>query len=184
MGNCRDDYEFYEHFRFLCKEKLRVLKPGRLASLHCMNLPTSKTMHGYIGIRDFRGDLIRLMLDDDAGDFYLAIRKMKDRYHQALMNGEEDRANNLENSIRVMEDELKNHPGDSGFIYHSEVAIWKDPVMAQQRTNAIGLLHKQLVKDSSISRQGLADYLVTFRKPGVNPEPIAGGFDAYYGDRP
>lgn len=60
----------------------------------------------------------------------------------------------------------------AGWVYHSEVVIWKDPVTAMQRTKAIGLLHKQLKKDSCLSRQGIPDYLVTFRKPGVNPEPV------------
>lgn len=62
---------------------------------------------------------------------------------------------------------------DAGWIYHSEVCIWKDPVTAMQRTKALGLLHKQLKKDSCMSRQGIADYLVTMRKPGENPEPVA-----------
>ena len=61
----------------------------------------------------------------------------------------------------------------AGFIYHSEVCIWKNPVTEMQRTKALGLLHKQIRKDSSMSRQGLPDYLVTFRKPGENPEPIS-----------
>jgi DNA modification methylase len=60
----------------------------------------------------------------------------------------------------------------AGFIFHSEVCIWKDPVTAMQRTKALGLLHKQLKKDSAMSRQGIADYLVTMRKPGDNPERI------------
>jgi DNA modification methylase len=59
-----------------------------------------------------------------------------------------------------------------GFIYHSEVCIWKDPVIAMQRTKALGLLHKQIKKDSAMSRQGIPDYLVVMRKPGDNPEPI------------
>lgn len=123
MGNCRDADEFYQHFQYLIGELYRVLKPGRLMSVHCMNLPTTKTAHGYIGIQDFRGDLIRMF--------------------QA-----------------------------AGFIYHSEVCIWKDPVTAMQRTKAIGLLYKQLKKDSAMSRQGIPDYLVTMRKPGTNPDPI------------
>ena len=41
-----------------------------------------------------------------------------------------------------------------------------------QRTKAIGLLYKQLKKDSHLSRQGIPDYLITMRKPGENPEPI------------
>ena len=70
---------------------------------------------------------------------------------------------------------------DAGWIFHSEVCIWKDPVVAQQRTKNIRLLHKQVVKDSALSGQGLADFVVTFRKPGDNPEPISGGFRQYIG---
>ena len=123
LGNCRTAEEFYQQFRFIGEELFRTLKPGRLMSFHCMNLPTSKERDGYIGIRDFRGELIR---------FFQEI----------------------------------------GFIYHSEVVIWKDPVTAMQRTKALGLLHKQLKKDSCMSRQGIPDYLVTMRKPGENPERV------------
>lgn len=69
-----------------------------------------------------------------------------------------------------------------GFIFHSEVTIWKDPVLAMQRTKAIGLLHKQLKKDSTISRQGIPDYLVVMRKPGVNPDPVEGPLYYFVGD--
>ena len=62
---------------------------------------------------------------------------------------------------------------DGGWVFHSEVVIWKDPVTAMQRTKALGLLHKQLKKDSCMSRQGIPDYLVTMRKPGVNPVPVS-----------
>ena len=133
MGNTKDDDAFMVNFGFLVKELYRIIKPGRLVSFHCMNLPTSKERDGYIGIRDFRGDLIRLF--------------------QSF-----------------------------GFIYHSEVVIWKDPVIAMQRTKALGLLHKQLVKDSAMSRQGIPDYLVTMRKPGENEEPITGELDEFIGD--
>lgn len=61
---------------------------------------------------------------------------------------------------------------DAGWIYHSEVVIWTDPVTAMQRTKALGLLHKQLKKDSCMSRQGIPDYLITMRKPGDNPERV------------
>ena len=123
MGNCRNHREFYEQFEFLASELFRVLMPGRNMSFHCMNLPTSKERDGFIGITDFRGELIRI------------FQKV-------------------------------------GFIFHSEVCIWKDPVTAMQRTKALGLLHKQLKKDSCMSRQGIPDYLVTMRKPGENPEPV------------
>lgn len=123
MGNNKSDQGFYDQFKFLVSQLFRTLKPGRNVSFHCMNLPTSKQNHGFIGIRDFRGELIKMFQE-------------------------------------------------AGFIYHSEVCIWKDPVTAMQRTKAIGLLYKQLKKDSCISRQGLPDYLVTMRKPGVNPNPV------------
>ena len=124
MGNSKNSAEFFEHFKFLVKELFRVMQSGRDVSFHCMNLPTSKTRDGVIGIRDFRGDLIRLFQAE-------------------------------------------------GFIYHSEACIWKDPVTAMQRTKALGLLWKQLKKDSTMSRQGIADYLVTVRKPGENKKPVA-----------
>jgi superfamily II DNA or RNA helicase len=68
----------------------------------------------------------------------------------------------------------------AGWVYHSEVTIWKDPVTAMQRTKAHGLLHKTLCSDSTRSRQGIADYLVIFRKPGINPTPVREGDDARF----
>lgn len=123
MGNSKTDEEFADHFKYLVGELYRVLMPGRLVSFHCMNLPTSKERDGFIGIKDFRGELIRIFQD-------------------------------------------------AGFIYHSEVTIWKDPVTAMQRTKALGLLNKQKNKDSAMSRQGIPDYMVTMRKPGDNPQPV------------
>ena len=62
---------------------------------------------------------------------------------------------------------------ECGFIYHSRVTIWKNPVTEMQRTKALGLLHKQIRKDSSMSRQGMPAYVITMRKPGENPEMIS-----------
>lgn len=123
LGNSKTYDDFWNHYKFLIQEQFRILKKGRLVSIHCMNLPTSKQRDGFIGIQDFRGDIIRA-------------------YQEA------------------------------GFVYHSEVCIWKDPVIAMQRTKALGLLYKQIKKDSAMSRQGIPDYLVTMRKLGDNPEPI------------
>lgn len=117
MGNCRTDAEFFEHFSFLVAELARVMKPGRNVSFHCMQLPTSKERDGYIGLKDFRGELIRC---------------------------------------------FQQH----GFIYASEVVIWKDPVTAMQRTKALGLLHKTVRTNASMCRQGIPDYLITMRSPG------------------
>lgn len=73
---------------------------------------------------------------------------------------------------------------DVGFIWHSKVTIWKDPLIEAVRTKAIGLMHKQLVKDSAMSRQGLPDYLFTMRKPSDNPEPIThpDGLTQFFGE--
>jgi DNA modification methylase len=128
MGNCKNDDEFVAQLRFLITELFRVLKPGRNVSFHCMNLPTTKMRQGFIGLRDFRGDLIRAFQD-------------------------------------------------AGFIYHSEVAIWKDPVVAMQRTKALGLLHKTIRENSTMSRMGLPDYVVTMRKPGEIAERVTHGDD-------
>lgn len=128
MGNCKDDAEFVAQLKFLIAELFRVIKPGRNVSFHCMNLPTTKMRQGFIGLRDFRGDLIRAFQD-------------------------------------------------AGFIYHSEVCIWKDPVVAMQRTKALGLLHKTIRENSTMSRMGLPDYVVTMRKPGDCETRVTHGDD-------
>lgn len=61
---------------------------------------------------------------------------------------------------------------DAGFVYHSRVTIWKDPVVEMQRTKALGLLHKQVKKDSTMSRVGIPDYLMIFRKDGERLDPV------------
>ena len=60
----------------------------------------------------------------------------------------------------------------AGFVYHSRVTIWKDPVVEMQRTKALGLLHKQVKKDSTMSRVGIPDYLMIFRKDGERLDPV------------
>jgi hypothetical protein len=134
LGNSKGDDDFYIHFKFLAQELFRVTSPGRLVSFHCMDIPAMKERDGYIGLKDFPGDLIRLFQD-------------------------------------------------YGFIYHSRVVIWKDPLIEATRTKALGLMHKQIEKDSAMCRQGLPDYLITMRKPGDNPEPIEHeeGFISYAG---
>lgn len=124
MGNSISDEQFFSHMSYLTEELLRITKPGRICAFHCMLLPSTMQHNGYIGLRDFRGDLIRMFVN-------------------------------------------------AGWTFHSEVTIWKDPVTAMQRTKALGLLHKQLKKDSCRSRQGIPDYLVVMRKPGDNPEPVS-----------
>ena len=61
---------------------------------------------------------------------------------------------------------------DAGFIYHSRITIWKDPVVEMQRTKALGLLHKQIKKDSTMSRVGIPDYVMIFRKDGERVDPV------------
>jgi DNA modification methylase len=134
MGNCRDNDEFFEHFGFLVSELLRVMKPGRNVSFHCMQFPASKERDGYIGLKDFRGEMIRAF--------------------QA-----------------------------KGFIYHAEVVIWKDPVTQMQRTKALGLLHKSVRENAAMCRQGLPDYLITMRAPGVQLDRVTHTRDDYSVDQ-
>ena len=134
MGNVRNDAEFFEHFAFLIAELRRVMKPGHNVSFHCMLMPTSKERDGYIGLKDFRGDLIRAF--------------------QA-----------------------------HGFIYASEVCIWKDPVTSMQRTKALGLLHKTVRTNACMSRQGIPDYLVTMRAPCEMVDKVTHQPDQYPVDK-
>jgi DNA modification methylase len=123
LGNSQNYQEFFEHFKYLAIELKRMIKPGRCIVIHCIDVPIQKQNHGYIGLRDFPGDIIRLF-----------------------------------ESI--------------GLIYHSRHIIWKDPLIEATRTKALGLMHKQIVKDSAVCRAGLPDYLITMRKHGENKEPI------------
>jgi hypothetical protein len=182
MGNCESYEQFFEQYAYLIRDIHRTLKPGRCTSVHCMNLPTSMQREGVIGLRDFRGDIIREHVGNEHAEFYVAMRRLKHRKILAEAEDDFQRALKLENSIETMEDELRKYPGDRGFIYHSEVCVWKCPVVAVTRSKALGLLHKQLVKDSSRSRQGIPDFVCTFRKVGDNPDPIQGELDHFAGN--
>jgi DNA modification methylase len=137
LGNCSSDSEFYTHFGYVIDNLFRVIKPGRIVAVDCMNVPAMKERDGYIGLKDFRGDLIR------------------------------------EFQAR-------------GFIFHSEHCMWKDPLIEATRTKALGLMHKQLCKDSTMSRAGIPQYLLAFRKPGVNKFPVehANGLEWFVGEDP
>lgn len=63
MGNAANDEEFFDQYKYLIREKFRITKPGRISCVHCMDLPTSKAMHGYIGRRDFSGEIIRAHIE-------------------------------------------------------------------------------------------------------------------------
>lgn len=74
--------------------------------------------------------------------------------------------------LKPFSDDIRRMHNEVGFHFHSKITVWRDPVVEMQRTKALGLLYKQLKKDSSMSRVGLPDYVVVMRKPGDNPEPI------------
>ena len=123
LGNCGTYKEFFVHFGFIIKELARLIKPGRLCAVHCIDIPAMKERDGYIGLKDFPGDIIRAF-------------------------------------------------ESFGFIEHSRTTIWKDPLIEATRTKALGLMHKQLCKDSTRCRAGLPDYLIAFRTPGENAVPV------------
>lgn len=130
LGNVSGDAEFFDQYDHVVREKLRVLKPGRLTAVHCTDLPSRKGRDGFIGVKPFSDAIVAAHID-------------------------------------------------AGFIYHCRVTVWRDPVVEMQRTKALGLLYKQIKKDSAMSRTGLPDYLLVFRKPGDNPEPIAQDADEF-----
>ena len=123
LGNAGTGQNFINQYKFFCDALTRVMKPGRMACVHCTDLPMRKGRDGAIGLQDFSGDLI------------------------------------------------KEHTA-SGLIYHGRVTIWKDPVVEMQRTKALGLLYKQIRKDSAMNRVGMPDYMLFFRKDGDNPDRI------------
>ncbi len=123
MSNVKNNDEFLAQYEFLIKQLYRVLKPGRLVSIHMMQSTTLLGRDGFYSIVDFRGDLIRL-------------------YQKC------------------------------GFHFHAENMIRKDPKTAAIRTKNRQLMWGTTKKDSAIVRPGLADYILTFKKPGQNQEPI------------
>ena len=123
MSNVGSYDEYMRQFEFMVRELYRILKPGRNVALHCMDLPIQKGKEGFIGLRDYSGQIIRMF-------------------------------------------------SEIGFIYHSRVTIWKNPVTEMQRTKALGLLHKQTKKDSTMSRVGIPDYVLVFRKDGERNDPV------------
>jgi DNA modification methylase len=139
MGNSADDDEFMKHYAFLIQELHRVTIPGRLAAVHCKDLPKYRNRDGACGLKDFPGEIVR--------------------QYEAC-----------------------------GWVFHSRITIWKCPVTEMERTKNNGLLHKTVCRDSSQVRQGMADYLLVFRKnptgDNLSDEPIVrpNGFESWPGD--
>lgn len=123
LGNAGTGQKFLNQYKFFAEALTRVMKPGRIACVHCTDLPMRKGRDGAIGLQDFSGDLIKAHTD-------------------------------------------------AGMIYHGRTTIWKDPVVEMQRTKALGLLYKQIRKDSAMNRVGMPDYMLFFRAPGDNPDRI------------
>lgn len=123
MGNSRDYEEFFVHFKHLIPELMRVTIPGRRACVHVQQVSTTKAVHGVIGWRDFRAEVVR--------EFVAA-----------------------------------------GWVYDGEVVIDKDPQAQAIRTKSKALMFVQKNKDSAWSRPAMADYILLFRAPGDNPEPV------------
>lgn len=123
LGNAGEGQSFMDQYQFFAEALTRVLRPGRIACVHCTDLPMRKGKHGAIGLQDFSGDLVKAHTD-------------------------------------------------AGLIYHGRATIWKDPVVEMQRTKALGLLYKQIRKDSSMNRVGMPDYMLFFRKDAPNDRPV------------
>lgn len=135
MGNSLNDEDFYNHFEYLIPQLFRVLKPGRLITVHCSLINMTLQHDGVMGLKDLPGEIVRLFTKH-------------------------------------------------GFIYHSKVNVWKDPLLQAVRTKSLTLAHKQIVKDSTRCGTGFADELLTFRKVGENIEPVthSKGLTCYIGN--
>lgn len=123
MGNTKDHQAFFEHFKFLIPELLRVTMPCRRACVHTQQIAQTLVKDGVIGLYDFRADLVRAFVE-------------------------------------------------AGWIYDGEVVIDKNPQAQAIRTKAKQLMFVQKNKDSAWSRPAMADYVLLFRSPGENPQPI------------
>ena len=134
VGNVKDFAQLVEHFKFLAGSILKCTQPGRLCCVHLTQEPVFKGREGYVGLRDFRGDMIRCM-------------------------------------------------EAAGWFYYTEVTIDKNPMLKASRTKEATLLFKTLAADSSMSRPALADYVVVFKKPGENSNPIRAGISERYDNR-
>ena len=134
MGNTHDIGEFARSMRILSGNLLTATMPGRSCAIHLCQTVAQKVRDGYVGIKDYRGSVIRTM----------------------------ERA---------------------GWIYYGEVCIDKDPQVKAIRTKDQGLLFKSLARDSSVMHMALADYVLQFRKPGQNTNPIRAGISDRYGNR-
>lgn len=133
LSNSKDYTEFFEHYEYVVRESARLLVPGRMALVHCMEIPDGGD---FVPVIDFPGDIIRLH-----------------RRH--------------------------------GFEYAGRYHIWKEPLTVRNRTMLRSLHHKTVCLDSTKVSLAHADYLLRFRRRGVNPVPVAHptGLMAYAGER-
>ncbi len=135
LSNCRSYSEFFQHYGFFVKEMARLTKPGRMACVHCMDVPSGNS--GCDSYADFPGDIIRLY--------------EKNGFRQAS----------------------------------PRITIWKEPLTVRNRTLTKALAHKSIVDDSCDCCVAGADYLLIFRRKGMNAVPVTHerGLLRYYGER-
>jgi DNA modification methylase len=126
LGNVRSNEEFWQQFRWVSSELLRVMMPGRLVAVHVADLPTYANRDGASGRKDFSGETIQ-------------------------------------------------HFIEAGFVYHSRIAIQKNPQSQAIRTHSKGLLFVQMRRDRAALWQAWGDYICVFRAPGENRVPVTGG---------
>jgi DNA modification methylase len=152
MGNTVDDFEFFEHFAMLVPELFRITKPGRLVAIHCKDLPAYMNRDGYAGLRDFAGEIIRMM------ELYNLVSITPPNL-EGLSPIEA-----YQSITKWQRDTEAKKPETAGFRFHSRFNVWKDPVIEMQRTKNHGLLHKNFTERGEAVRQGMADYVLVFRK--------------------
>jgi len=131
LGNSEEIDQMVDHFRFLSRKMIKKLLPGRNCAIHLTQSTATIGRDGFVGIRDFRGAVIKMMIEE-------------------------------------------------GWIYYGEVCIDKNPQVKAIRTKDHGLMFKSLSSDSAKMHMALADYVLQFKKPGTNPQPIEAGISEKY----
>lgn len=167
MGNNKNWEDFIPAFEFMVSDLYYKMQAGRNVAVHCQDLPIQKGKEGFIGLRDFSG----MILDSFCGKSKALQTELQ--YLQNLINFIYHSKEPIPAIIIQKTKEIEERILQTGdFIYHSKVTLWKNPVIEMTRTHALGLLHAQIKKDAGMSRVGLPDYLMVFRKPGEHLNPV------------
>lgn len=155
LSNSRSYIEFFKHYDLVIRDIERLTKPGRLTAVHCMDVPSGNT--GLDHLIDFPGHII---------EQHVKCRNQNCKPAQTFL----DEGNTLEDWEF---ERRKGFCGHGWFEWVGRYHVWKEPLAVRNRTMAKRLAHQTIVEDSTKAGLASADYLLAFRKKGINQEPVA-----------